>query len=160
MSNQAEQLNQASNPVQALAANECNPTPSSRESINAIRAQLGRSSAASRYAKLTDQQKCIVLYGAKLKPAEHLRTPFELFDTDQREQMRQSLMALCDLTQQFSGVSFDRDQFKPVKTAKPKVVKLKPKVKPEDNLQDMNLLIAELTGDMNQVKKDMKKQQA
>ncbi len=91
-----------SNSKPANAAIEVHDSSAARAAINSMRRNLGRSSAASVYSKLTDQQKAMVLYGAKLRPSEHIRTPFDHFDIEQREMLRRSIMALCDLNARFS----------------------------------------------------------
>ncbi|MGB0895339.1 MAG: hypothetical protein ACPGUD_13100 [Parashewanella sp.] len=143
-----------------LAANENPQLPAGDRAISAMRSMLGRSSAASRYASLNDQQKSMILFGARLKPAEHLHKRFESFSHEEREQIRMSLIALCDLSKKFMNVSLDKDQFKP---AKPQLVKriessgtnqiVVAEVK--DELKQMNHLIAELETDRKQIKNQM-----
>lgn len=90
-----------------------------KHGVDSLRALLDRSCVASRYGKLSDQQKCMILYGAKLKPSTHLKTPLDCMTVDEREQIRQSIMALFDITNTFGKAMLSRDRF----NMRPKAVK-------------------------------------
>ena len=143
--------NAISKPVHNIAANENHQSPAARAAINTMRQNLGRSSAASCYSKLTEQQKAMVLFGARLKPSEHIRTAFDSFSDDHREQIRQSIMALCELSSQFSKISLDRDSFKPVKR-KVKLVRSQQDIEEQEKLiAENNHKVALMAAEMDQV---------
>jgi hypothetical protein len=82
-----------------------------REAIAAMRKMLGKTSAASQFDKLPAQQRALVFFGARLKPSEYLNRPLLSLSTNEREAVRQSLMALTDLGRAFSNMPLSRAQF-------------------------------------------------
>jgi hypothetical protein len=82
-----------------------------REAIAAMRKMLGKTSAASQFDKLPAQQRALVLFGARLKPSEYLNRPLLSLSTNEREAVRQSLIALTDLGRAFSNMPLSRAQF-------------------------------------------------
>ena len=82
-----------------------------REAIAAMRKMLGKTSAASQFDKLPAQQRALVLFGARLKPSEYLNRPLLSLSTNEREAIRQSLIALTDLGRAFSNMPLSRAQF-------------------------------------------------
>lgn len=79
--------------------------------IAAMRAMLGKTSAASQFDKLTAQQRALVLFAARLKPSEYLSRPLLSLSINEREAVRQSLIALTDLGRAFSNMPLSREQF-------------------------------------------------
>lgn len=102
-------------PAVINAANDVD-SPTLSERFNDIRAMLGRNFAATQYNKLTDQQKAMILFGARIKPSSHINTPLESMTFEEREQIRLSIIALRNLGQSFGESLLSRDQF----TVKPK----------------------------------------
>jgi len=94
-----------------------------KHGVDHLRELLDRSCVASRYGKLSDQQKAMILYGAKLKPSTHINTPLDSMTVDEREQIRQSVIALCDISNTFGKTLLSRDRF----NMRPKAVKPSPK---------------------------------
>lgn len=90
-----------------------------KHGVDLLRDLLDRSSVASRYGKLSDQQKAMILYGAKLKPSTHIKIPLDSMTVDERELIRQSIMALCDISNTFGRAMLSRDRF----DLRPKAVK-------------------------------------
>jgi hypothetical protein len=82
-----------------------------RSAIAAMRQMLGKTSAASQFDKLPAQQRALVLFGARLKPSEYLNRPLLSLSTNEREAVRQSLIALTDLGRAFSNMPLSRAQF-------------------------------------------------
>ncbi|WP_299002354.1 hypothetical protein [uncultured Shewanella sp.] len=80
--------------------------------IARIRAKLGSSSVGHRYNQLNRQQKSMVLFGAKLKPATFINYSFEQFDTEQREAIRGAIIAMFDVSKSFNALAMTRDQFR------------------------------------------------
>ncbi|NRB25738.1 hypothetical protein [Shewanella sp.] len=87
--------------------------------VDSLRDLLDRSCVASRYSNLSDQQKAMILYGAKLKPSTHINTPLDSMTFDEREQIRHSIIALCDVSSIFGRTMLTRDRFE----HRPKVVR-------------------------------------
>lgn len=87
--------------------------------VGYLRDLLDRSCVASRYSQLSDQQKAMILYGAKLKPSTHINISLDSMTVDEREQIRQSIIALCDISNTFGRVMISRDRF----NMRPKAVK-------------------------------------
>ncbi|MPY24428.1 hypothetical protein [Shewanella sp. YLB-07] len=79
--------------------------------VDCLRELLDRSCVASRYCQLSDQQKAMILYGAKLKPSTHINTPLDSMTIAEREQIRQSIIALCDISDRFGRTLLTRDRF-------------------------------------------------
>ena len=102
-----------------------------KHGVDSLRELLDRSCVASRYSKLSDQQKAMILYGAKLKPSTHIHTPLDSMTVDEREQIRQSIIALCDVSNIFGRIMLTRDRFehrtKIVRQSKPKKLIQAPK---------------------------------
>jgi len=94
-----------------------------KHGVDHLRELLDRSCVASRYGKLSDQQKAMILFGAKLKPSTHINTPLDSMTVDEREQIRQSVIALCDISNTFGKAMLSRDRF----NMRPKAVKPSPK---------------------------------
>jgi hypothetical protein len=82
-----------------------------REAIAAMRNMLGKTSAASQFDKLTAQQRALVFFAARLKPSQYLNRPLLSLSTNEREAVRQSLIALVDLSRAFSSMPLSREQF-------------------------------------------------
>lgn len=80
--------------------------------IAQIRERLGTSSVARRYNQLNQQQKSMVLYGAKLKPSSHINTSFEQFNNDQRDAIRTAIIAMNNVSQSFNALAMTREQFR------------------------------------------------
>ena len=93
-----------------------------KHGVDHLRELLDRSCVASRYSKLSDQQKAMILFGAKLKPSTHINTPLDSMTVDEREQIRQSVIALCDISSTFGKAMLSRDRF----NMRPKAVKPSP----------------------------------
>ncbi|QDO82395.1 hypothetical protein FM037_02985 [Shewanella psychropiezotolerans] len=95
-----------------------------KHGLDSLRELLDRSCVASRYGKLSDQQKAMILYGAKLKPRTYIHTPLDSMTVDEREQIRQSIIALCDISNIFGRIMLTRDRFdhrpKVARQSKPK----------------------------------------
>ncbi|MEZ9198559.1 hypothetical protein [Shewanella sp. 10N.286.54.B9] len=79
--------------------------------VDALRDLLDRSCVASRYSKLSDQQKAMILYGAKLKPSTHINIPLDKMTACEREQIRLSIIALCEINNTFGRAMLSRDRF-------------------------------------------------
>ncbi|MFT5788038.1 MAG: hypothetical protein ACI8SJ_000133 [Shewanella sp.] len=82
-----------------------------KHGVDSLRDLLDRSCVASRYGKLSDQQKAMILFGAKLKPSSHINTPLDSMTIDEREQIRQSIIALCNISNTFGRAMLSRDRF-------------------------------------------------
>jgi len=82
-----------------------------REAIAAMRNMLGKTSAASQFDKLTAQQRALIFFAARLKPSEYLNRPLLSLSTNEREAVRQSLIALTGLGRAFSNMPLSREQF-------------------------------------------------
>ncbi|PKG57999.1 hypothetical protein [Shewanella sp. GutDb-MelDb] len=82
-----------------------------KHGVDSLRDLLDRSCVASRYGKLSDQQKAMILFGAKLKPSSHINTPLDSMTLNEREQIRQSIIALCDISNTFGRAMLSRDRF-------------------------------------------------
>lgn len=83
---------------------------SGEQAIAAMRKQLGKSSLAATYDKLTDQQRAIVLYAARIKPSTAIDTPLLQLPIAQREAVRMAIISLTDLGQLMAGVPVGREQ--------------------------------------------------
>ena len=101
------------------AANSDVHMPAGAAAIRAMRLQLGRNTAASHYNKLSDQQKAIVLFGARLKPSSHIHMPLENMSIDEQEQVRSSIIALGDMAKTFAAIPLSREQFVTSKISTP-----------------------------------------
>lgn len=119
MDNTAKVLQLAPQAIQQTSVKQ--PVKPASFYLSQIRQKLGRSAAAYNYDNLSEQQKAIVLYGAKLAPSIYLHTQFDLFTNEQREQVRKSLIAIRDLASAFGGMDLGRASVMPVK-AKPQQV--------------------------------------
>lgn len=93
--------------------------------IAAMRAALGKTSAASKFDRLSQQQKAILLTAARLRPSQYINKPLMTLTTDEREAIRHALISLVDLGRAFAAVPLSRDQFiapkitMPIASAKP-----------------------------------------
>lgn len=79
--------------------------------IAAMRAALGKTSAASKFDRLSPQQKAILLTAARLRPSQYINKPLMTLTTDERERIRHALISLVDLGRAFAAVPLSRDQF-------------------------------------------------
>jgi hypothetical protein len=86
-------------------------TLTTKDRFSDIRAILGRSCAASQYSKLTEQQKAIVLFGARIRPSTHINIPLEAMTFEERNQIRLSIIALRNLGKSFGESLLSRDEF-------------------------------------------------
>lgn len=87
--------------------------------IATMRAALGKTSAASKFDRLSQQQKAILLTAARLRPSLYINRPLMTLTTDEREAIRQALISLVDLGRAFAAVPLSRDQFIAPKFAAP-----------------------------------------
>lgn len=87
--------------------------------IATMRAALGKTSAASKFDRLSQQQKVILLTAARLRPSLYINRPLMTLTTDEREAIRQALISLVDLGRAFAAVPLSRDQFIAPKFAAP-----------------------------------------
>ncbi len=78
--------------------------------INNIRSMIGKSSLASVYDKLTQQQRATVLYAARIKPSTAVDSPLMALTIDQREAVRTAIIAIADMGKAFSMVPCGREQ--------------------------------------------------
>jgi len=95
--------------------------------LNAIaemRAALGKTSAASKFDRLSQQQKVILLIAARLRPSQYINRPLMTLTTNEREAIRHALISLVDLGRAFAAVPLSRDQFIATKQAAPKPQKI------------------------------------
>ncbi|MFB2670195.1 hypothetical protein ACE02U_15610 [Shewanella xiamenensis] len=95
--------------------------------LNAIaemRAALGKTSAASKFDRLSQQQKVILLTAARLRPSIYINRPLMTLTTDEREAIRHALISLVDLGRAFAAVPLSRDQFIATKQATSKPQKI------------------------------------
>lgn len=79
--------------------------------IAAMRAALGKTSAASKFDRLSQQQKVILLTAARLRPSLYINRPLMTLSDDEREAVRHALISLVDLGKAFGCVPLSRDQF-------------------------------------------------
>ena len=138
------------------AANENHQLPAGQMAINAMREQLGKSSAESRYSKLSDQQKAMILFGARLKPSEHIHNSLDKFSHEEKERIRKSILALCELSRYFFNIPLGKADFKAERKAKLKTVEpVSIEVNQEkevDELSEVNRLVADLRAEMQELK--------
>ena len=87
--------------------------------IAAMRAALGKTSAASKFDRLSQQQKAILLTAARLRPSQYINRPLMTLTTDEREAIRHALISLVDLGRAFAAVPLSRDQFIAPKSTMP-----------------------------------------
>ena len=93
----------------------------------------------------------MVLYGAKLRPSSLLHVPFQAMTADEREAIRQSLIALQDTAAVFKGLPMGKADVNPVKS-KPRQVYPKPQERAK-NFDQLNQFAAELAGMALEVRK-------
>ena len=148
-----------SKPKTANAANENHQFPAGQLAINAMRQQLGKSSAASRYSKLSDQQKAMILFGARLKPSEHIHTSLDKFSHEEKERIRKSILALCELSRSFSNIPLGKADFKAERKTQLRTVETESisiganeEKHVDDELSEVNRLVADLSAEMKEVK--------
>jgi hypothetical protein len=147
-------LTHPTHPTQAgqlTAANE-HHGDAGLNAIAAMRTMLGKNSAASQFDKLTQQQRALVLFAARLKPSEFLNRPLMSLTAEQREAVRRSIIALMDLSRAFSNLSLSRDQF----ISKPKLAPAikqqansSPSAQPQDELSAINRQMVEVMAQMD-----------
>jgi hypothetical protein len=147
-------LKHPSNSGSLAAANE-HHGDAGLNAIAAMRCMLGKNSAASQFDKLTQQQKALILFGARLKPSEYLNRALMSLTAEQREAVRTSLIALVDIGRAFSNVSLSRDQFiSPPKLA-PAIkqqTNSRPSAQPLDELTEINRQMVEVLAQMDGIK--------
>ncbi|WBJ93541.1 hypothetical protein [Shewanella sp. MTB7] len=79
--------------------------------FNEVRELIGRSHVASLYDRLTEQQKAMILFGAKLKPSLYISKSIDEMSYDEREEIRLSIIALGEINHVFGGGMLSREQF-------------------------------------------------
>ena len=127
--------------------------------IAAIRSMLGKSSAASQYDKLNQQQRAMILFAARLRPAKYINLPLLSLTLEEREAIRVAIIALLDLGKAFGCVPLSRDQFFPPRALKPVVSSQAAPIEREVNsdvdntLAEINRLAASLSADINEIEK-------
>ncbi|ABZ75877.1 conserved hypothetical protein [Shewanella halifaxensis HAW-EB4] len=104
--------------IEKSAANDI-ASPSSQQSIAAVRSMLGRNRAASLYSGLSKQKKAIILFGARLKPSTHIHIPLENMTFDEQEAVRMSMLAIRELVKEISSVGLGREKFITAKVETP-----------------------------------------
>ena len=104
---------QALTTTKTATANAANDlyTLTTKDRFSNIRTMIGRSAAASQYSKLTEQQKAIVLFGARIRPSTHINIPLEAMTFEERNQIRLSIIALRNLGKSFGESLLSRDEF-------------------------------------------------
>lgn len=82
---------------------------------------LGRNSAASQYDKLTQQQKAMILFAARLKPSEYISKPLMSLTPANRDAVRKAIIAMQDAAKVFGNLSLAKEQFisKPLAVKQP-----------------------------------------
>lgn len=127
--------------------------------IAAIRSMLGKSSAASQYDKLNQQQRAMILFAARLRPAKYINLPLLSLTLQEREAIRVAIIALLDLGKAFGCVPLSRDQFFPPRALKPVARSQAAPMEREVNsdvdntLAEINRLAASLSADINEIEK-------
>ncbi|MCS6101384.1 hypothetical protein [Shewanella baltica] len=127
--------------------------------IAAIRSMLGKSSAASQYDKLNQQQRAMILFAARLRPAKYINLPLLSLTLEEREAIRVAIIALLDLGKAFGCVPLSRDQFFPPRALKPVARNQAAPIEREVNsdvdntLAEINRLAASLSADINEIEK-------
>ncbi|WP_417761694.1 hypothetical protein [Shewanella sp.] len=125
--------------------------------IAAMRKMLGKSSLASIYDALTEQQRATVLYAARIRPSSAINTPLMAMSMDDREAIRVAIIALTDMSKAFLSVPCGRDQ---IISQRPSNTLLHPKNTTSANEQTLadkqllviNKLTKELAEEINQRK--------
>lgn len=118
--------------------------------LNAIaemRAALGKTSAASKFDRLSQQQKVILLTAARLRPSIYINRPLMTLTTDEREAIRHALISLVDLGRAFAAVPLSRDQFIATKQATSKPQKI------NSGLDEKSRLAVELATEITELDK-------
>ena len=80
-------------------------------SLAEIHAMLGRNLAESSYDNLSAKEKAIVLYGAKLKPSDYINKKLKNMDTEVREQIRLSFIAISEMIKAFPSAGLTYKNF-------------------------------------------------
>lgn len=80
------------------------------QAIAAMRKQLGKSSLATAYDKLTEQQRAVVLFAARIKPSTAIDTPLLQLPIAQREAVRMAIISITDFGRAMAGVPAGREQ--------------------------------------------------
>ncbi|MEL4300043.1 hypothetical protein ACE02Z_00285 [Shewanella xiamenensis] len=123
--------------------------------IAAMRAALGKTSAASKFDRLSQQQKAILLTAARLRPSQYINKPLMTLTTDEREAIRHALISLVDLGRAFAAVPLSRDQFIAPKITMPMA---SPKQAPQreevnSGFDEISRLAAELASEITELDK-------
>ena len=116
-----------------------------QNTISSMRERLGRSSIASRYAKLTKPQKLILLLAASINPNLYLDASFEEFNRQQREELRQAIINIQALSVDLSSVILTKDEFQ----KRTKFKSSEHHLSPEEELEDINKLINNLMQELS-----------
>jgi len=123
------------------------------QAIATMRKQLGKSSLAAAYDKLTGQQRAIVLFAARIKPSTAIDTPLLQLPMAQREAVRMAIISIANLGNAMAGVPNGREQ---IITEHPqrKPKQIKPSTPANTNHTiDISELAAELAADVAQRKR-------
>lgn len=126
--------------------------------IAAMRAALGKTSAASKFDRLSPQQKVILLTAARLRPSIYINRPLMTLTTDEREAIRHALISLVDLGRAFAAVPLSRDQFIAPKItmpmASPKPAQAAPqRQEVNSGFEEISRLAAELASEITELDK-------
>ncbi|MDR9767664.1 hypothetical protein RJP56_16505 [Shewanella baltica] len=130
-----------------------------KDAIASVRIMLGKSSAASQYDKLSQQQRAMILFAARLRPAKYINLPLLSLTLEEREAIRVAIIALLDLAKAFGRVPLSRDQFFPPRALKPVASSQAAPMEREVNsdvdntLAEINRLAASLSADINEIEK-------
>lgn len=126
--------------------------------IAAMRKMLGKSSLASIYDALTEQQRATVLYAARIRPSSAINTPLMAMSMDDREAIRVAIIALTDMSKAFLSVPCGRDQIishRKVNPARPhkSPAPANELIATDDRLDAVNRLTKELIQELAQRKR-------
>ena len=146
-------MNTVTKPVRQLpqdAANE-HSGEAGLNAIAAMRQMLGKTSAASKFDRLTQQQKAILLTAARLRPSLYINKPLMTLTDDEREAVRHALISLVDLGKAFSCVPLSREQFIKPRALAPvaqRNAERTTKTAMNNEFDDISRLAAELAADL------------
>lgn len=128
--------------------------------IAAMRAALGKTSAASKFDRLSQQQKAILLTAARLRPSQYINKPLMTLTDDEREAVRQALLSLVELGKAFACVPLSREQFfssnkKPAvyQAGKSGTAESEVKQTVNNEFEQISKLAAELAADLTSIEK-------
>lgn len=127
--------------------------------IAAMRAALGKTSAASKFDRLSPQQKAILLLAARLRPSQYINRPLLTLTTDEREAIRHALISLVDLGRAFAAVPLSRDQFiapkitMPMASPKPAQQAAPQRQEVNSGFDEISRLAAELASEITELDK-------